>query len=79
MKNISRILFEKEKLACITLDFELDYGDRTEEFNIIERLKRNIPSKHNLTCMPDHSLLDILENSPEAVEKIILSKIKFAF
>lgn len=36
MNSISRILNEKERLACITLDFELDYGDRTGAFNIIE-------------------------------------------
>jgi hypothetical protein len=36
MNNISRIFNEKERLACITLDFELDYGDRIGAFNIIE-------------------------------------------
>lgn len=36
MNGISRILQEKEKLACITLDFELDYGDRTGAFDILE-------------------------------------------
>ena len=34
MNSISRIFNEKERLACITLDFELDYGDRIGAFNI---------------------------------------------
>jgi hypothetical protein len=35
MNNIARIFDVKEKLACVTLDFEMDYGDRVEEPNIL--------------------------------------------
>ncbi len=35
MDNISKIFNVKEKLACITLDFEMDYGNRVEELNIL--------------------------------------------
>lgn len=36
MNNYRKILNQDQKLACITLDFELDYGDRVNEFNILE-------------------------------------------
>lgn len=32
--NLPQNLIQK-KIACITLDYELDYGDRTNEFNIL--------------------------------------------
>ena len=35
MNAISKIFTLKEKLCCVTLDFEMDYGDRVGEFNII--------------------------------------------
>ena len=47
MNGISKIFDAKEKLACITLDFELDYGDRTEEFNIIEDASHAFGSKYH--------------------------------
>lgn len=34
-KNIKKILEVKDKIACVTLDFEKDYGDRVGEFNIL--------------------------------------------
>jgi len=34
-ESIKQIFDLKERLACITLDFERDYGDRTGEFNIL--------------------------------------------
>lgn len=36
MTKISKIFKVKERLACITLDFEMDYGDRIEELNILD-------------------------------------------
>jgi len=36
MNDRYRVFNFYEKIACITLDFEPDYGDRTGEFNIIE-------------------------------------------
>ncbi len=35
MKKIAKVFDNKEFLACITLDFEMDYGDRIGEFNIL--------------------------------------------
>lgn len=32
----------KEKLACVTLDFEKDYGDRVNEFNILSSCRSEI-------------------------------------
>ena len=62
----------KKKLACITLDFEKDYGDRIGEFNIIneavelDKLKKqfeklNIPLSLFLTT-------NIFEDYPESFE-----------
>lgn len=39
MNAVSKVFKIKEKFACITLDFEMDYGDRTEMFNILEDKK----------------------------------------
>ena len=36
MNDVSKILDVNRKYACITLDFETDYGDRIEEFNILD-------------------------------------------
>lgn len=36
MKNIKKIINLEEKIACITIDFEKDYGDRIDEFNILK-------------------------------------------
>lgn len=33
--KVSKVLDVQDKLACITLDFERDYGDRIGEFNIL--------------------------------------------
>ena len=35
-------LLPNEKLACITIDIELDYGDRTGEFNILQETHKEL-------------------------------------
>lgn len=42
MNRIDRIPTAQERIACVTLDFELDYGDRLEEFNILENCGEEI-------------------------------------
>lgn len=42
MENISKVFNIKEKLACITLDFEMDYGDRINDFNILKFNEKEI-------------------------------------
>lgn len=36
MNEVSREIIQNKKIACITIDIERDYGDRIEEFNILE-------------------------------------------
>ena len=37
MQKIKKIINSKEKIACFTLDFELDYGSRINQFNLLEQ------------------------------------------
>ena len=44
MSGISRATPIPDKLACITIDFELDYGDRTGQFNILHESREQLDS-----------------------------------
>ena len=76
MNNIAKILKQGQKLACITLDFELDYGDRVDEFNILEE-EQSILQLSKLfadlnTPVSTFIRTDTLLNYPSSIEIIKL-------
>jgi len=75
--NIKKILHPQERVACVTLDFESDYGGRANQFSILDlkdeidglagMFKRlNVP----LTAFIQTDLLDNYASSKEAIEKL---------
>jgi hypothetical protein len=75
MNNVSKILNVNEKLACITLDFELDYGDRIGEFNILEDNEKDLFDLATLFSdfdIPISTFIrtDILTNYPKSLDVI---------
>ncbi len=72
-QRIKRTISLDRKIACLTLDFELDYGDRTGDFNI---LKDNIDDISRLadafrefeTPVSAFARTDIFETYPEALD-----------
>jgi hypothetical protein len=80
MNKISRIFDVKEKLACITLDFETDYGDRLGEFNILEKSEKDLIGLAEMFSRLDIPVsafirTDILTNYPKSSNVLkLLSK-----
>ena len=75
MENISKVFNIKEKLACITLDFEMDYGDRIGEFNILKFNKKeifNLAKLFSNLSIPISAFVrtDILINYSESLDVI---------
>ena len=72
MNNISKVFSIDEKLACITLDFETDYGDRIGEFNILNE-KEKLAELGNLfstlnTPVSAFIRTDMLMNYPASLD-----------
>jgi peptidoglycan/xylan/chitin deacetylase (PgdA/CDA1 family) len=70
--KIARLFNIKEKLACITLDFEKDYDDFIGEFNILHSNKKDISKLINLNKklkIPLSTFIrtDILVDHPESI------------
>ena len=74
MNLVSNIYDIKEKMACITLDFEMDYGHRVGEFNILHK-KKDLNELANLFSdldIPVSTFIrtDLLINYPSCIEII---------
>jgi len=73
--GVSKIFNIKEKIACITLDFEMDYGDRIGEFNILDENEKDIFNLAELFSdlnIPVSTFIttDILINYPKSIKII---------
>jgi len=74
MDNISKILNTTDRLACITIDVEMDYGSRTGEFNILNddsqlrSLKQTI-AQHNVPITA-FITTDLIEKFPRTLSLI---------
>jgi peptidoglycan/xylan/chitin deacetylase (PgdA/CDA1 family) len=70
--KIAKVFDIKEKLACITLDFEKDYDDFIGEFNILKSNKKDILKLKNLNKklkIPLSTFIrtDILIDHPQSI------------
>lgn len=74
MKNISKIFYIKERLVCVTLDFEMDYGDRIKEFNILddEKALSDLAKLFSDSGVPISAFIrtDVLINHPGSLDII---------
>jgi len=79
--KISRSLHVKEKLACITLDFETDYGDRVGEFNILRNSLelRELANLFSDLCIPVSAFIrtDLLTHYPQSLDLVRMIAVDF--
>ena len=76
MKNISKLSLNGKKYACLTMDFEKDYGDRVGAFNILDD-RKEIKEFSNLfkELQVPYTIFiqtSLLENFPLAYETLQL-------
>lgn len=71
---MSKLFTINERLACITLDFEMDYGDRIEEFNLLDNEKElfDLARLYSDLGIPVSTFIrtDILINYPKSLDII---------
>lgn len=64
-----RVFPIKERIACITLDFETDYGDRIGNFNILEANRKEMHSAVSNLGVPLSIFIrtDLLDDNPSCL------------
>lgn len=74
MEDMSKFFEVEKKLACVTLDFELDYGDRVNQFNIINKKEKlqELADLFSRMGIPVSTFIrtDILTNYPQSIKII---------